>query len=115
MSTVIAPSAIEKARAIRREVMEAGWPQSRDAQWAIGWALGELDDILTIRDRLLNDDLDPYAVHAPDMAFWDAGNPLPQALEYIDDQALQCAEGLAKRLCEYKAREDAHTRGDEAA
>ena len=44
-----APTAIEQAQAIRREVMETPWPPSREARWAVGWALGELDDILAVQ------------------------------------------------------------------
>lgn len=105
-------SAIGQALAIRREVTEAAWPQGREAQWAIGWALGELDDILAVRDRLLNDpDADPFAVGAPDMGWWD--DPAARALEYVDDQALQAAEALRNRVAQ--ARADEESRKQKAA
>ena len=86
-----------RALAIRREVTGARWPESREAQAAIEWKLGELDEILTERDRLLNGDLDPYAIGAPDKGLW---WDLEKALEYLDDEALECAKGLLKRLDE---------------
>jgi hypothetical protein len=95
-------SKIGQAQAIRREVMEASWPKSREAEAAIGWKLGELLEILAVRDRLLNDDLDPYEVRAPDTGCsWD----LETALEYVDYEAAQIAEGLRKRFAEYRERE----------
>lgn len=101
-AATVTATKIGQARAIRREVMETRWPPSREAQWAIGWKLGELDGILAERDRLVNGDLHPYGVRAPDMGpDWD----LDDALEYVDDQALQCAEGLRKRLAEKQQAE----------
>ena len=88
-------------------ITKAEWPPSEEAQKAIGWKLGELMELLAIRDRLVNDDMDPYEVRAPDMGcWWD----LPKALEYVDDEALQCAEGLAKRLSRYQ-QDEASSKG----
>ena len=97
MSTATARPAIDRALAIRDEVLNADWPQGRDAQASVRWKLGELTGILATRDRLVNGDMDPLEVCAPDMGCsWD----LERALEYVDDEALQCAEGLRKRLAE---------------
>lgn len=112
MSTVTVPSMIDRALAIRQEVMEAGWPLSREARWAIGWQAGELDDLLVMRGALLAGDLDPHAVRAPDMGWWD--DPERQALEYVDDQALQAAVALRKRLAEGLRRKNAG-KGERAA
>ena len=111
--TTATVSAIDQARAIRREVMEAAKPQTREARWAIGWAMGELDGTLAIYDGLLKGNLDPYAVRAPDMGWWD--DPERQALEYAADQALEAAEALRKRAAEYGTREDAANAKGEAA
>ena len=97
--TTATVSAIDQARAIRREVMEAAKPQTREARWAIGWAAGDLDRILAVHAGLLSGDTDPLTIGAPDAGWWT--DPERQALEWVADQALQAAEALRKRAAEY--------------
>ena len=95
---------IDRALAIIAEVTEAEWPQSAAAQAAISFKLGQLDGILAERDALPS--RDPRSVLAPDMGP-DWG--LADALAYLDDQALMCAQDARNRLGQFKAREDAGT------
>ena len=93
---------IDRALAVIAEVTAAEWPQSPQAQAAISFKLGQLDGILAERDALPS--RDPRSVLAPDMGpDWD----LADALAYLDDQALMCAQEARKRLGQFKAREDA--------
>ena len=98
VAEVTAPSMIGRALAVRRQVIEAEWPESGQVQREIAARLRDLDEILAVRDGLLDDDdPDPYAVRAPEMGCdWD----LDDALEYVDDQALEAAKGLKRRLDE---------------
>ena len=87
-----------------RILTEVRWPESDEAQKFIGRALAVAAETLQIYYAVLNDDMDPYKLHAPDMGWWD--DPERQALEYVDDEALQCAEGL-RRLLDEKLRDAA--------
>ena len=91
---------IDRALAIRREVMEAGWPASQQVRTEIAARDDDLAEILAIRGRLLDDDdpeFGPLDVGAPDMGWWWDEE---DALEYVDDQALQRAGALRKRMDE---------------
>lgn len=104
---------IAEAAAILTAVREARWPDTREAQKAIGWAFAAAADWHVIYAAVLNGDIYPYAVGAPDMAWWD--DPERQALEYVADQALEAAKAARKRLDEYTRSEGASKRGGAAA
>lgn len=114
---VTAPSGLDQARALAAETEAArhSWAVTRESAAIIGWALGELTDALEVCDRLADpdDDIDPYSVRAPDMAWWD--DPEAQALEFAEDEAAQYAEALRKRLSEYRDREAARVAGERVA
>lgn len=97
MSTAAATSPIGQAKAIRAEAGNAAEPRSREAQWAIGWALAEVDDALAEYARRVSDGADP------------------EALEAAADEALERARALRNRLAEYGRREDAADAEGEAA
>ena len=67
--------------AVYRRVMEAEWPPTREAKWAIGWAAATL---------------------------WDALQELDGSEEKAA-QAADCAKAAEKRLAEYQARYEAET------
>lgn len=88
---------------------EDTWPQSRDAQAAIGWARGRLLECLDIHARLLNGCLDPLSVGAPDAGLW--SDPEASAIEYTADEALEQAKTLRNRLAEWQRKEEARAAG----
>ena len=94
---------IGEAGAIIAEVREAWWPPNREAQQAIGWAYSRAEEARAEYSAVLNGDLDPLDVGAPDMGFWE--DPERQAREYTAYEALQAAEAASKRLDEYTRRE----------
>ena len=108
---------VAEARAILAGVIGASWPESRDAQQAIGWAYDRAGECLREYTLLLNGDMEPYDVHAPDMGWWD--DPSQCALEWAADEYLEAAKTARNRLAEWtrKAREAAArgTEGSEAA
>lgn len=63
------------------------WPESREARWAIGWALITLGDALDEYDGAV-----------------EAGEDR-ETVEAASEQARQCAPALARRFCEYARRE----------
>ena len=112
---------IDRALAIRAAVMLTDWPASRQVQKEIRARLADLDEILGVRDQLLNDpEFGPLDVGAPDMGWWWDEE---DALEYVDDQALQRAGALWKRMDEglrFEARiaaerEKSSSKGETAA
>jgi hypothetical protein len=104
MSTVTRTPAEMAAEAgtILREVIEAPWPGSRHALAAIGWAYDRAGECRVIYDRLLNGDMEPYEVHAPDMAWWD--DPSECALEWAADEYLEAAKTARNRLAEWQRK-----------
>lgn len=79
-----------------------GWPKDPHAQAAIGWAFGRLLECLDIHARLVKGSMDPYAVLAPDMAYWD--DPEASAIGWAADEALEAAKCLRNRLAEWQRK-----------
>jgi hypothetical protein len=91
-----------EAAAILREVVEAPWPESRDAQHAIGWAYDRAAECGGYWSRLLNGDEDPLSAPAPDRGWW--SDPLPAALEWAADEYLEAAKTARNRLAEWQRK-----------
>ena len=90
---------IAEAGAIIAEVREAWWPPNREAQQAIGWAYSRAEEARAEYSAVLNGDLDPLAVGAPDRGFWE--DPERQAREYTAYEALEAAKAAERRLDHY--------------
>ena len=103
---------IAEAGVIITEVREAWWPPSREAQQAIGWAYARAEEARAEYSAVVNGDLDPLALGAPDAGWWD--DPQEQGAEWAADQALQAAGAAEKRLDEY-TRRAAMVRGGKGA
>jgi hypothetical protein len=108
ITSTAADMAAEAAR-ILAEVRQEPW-KTREAQWAIGWQYTEAAECLEVYYCVLNDLVDPYKVHAPDMAWWD--DPKRSALEFAADEALEAAKEARKLLAQYQPRERS-SEGDE--
>ena len=103
LTGVTAPSKVDQAQGIRREVTEAAWPDTREARWAIGWALGDLTDALALHAALLNDDTGPWLAGFP-------GMDRDGALEAAADEALERAKAARNRLSQAWADEKTRQR-----
>jgi hypothetical protein len=90
---------VSKARAILAEVVDS-LPRlgGEQAQEAVGWQVDTAREALREYDAVLNGDMDPLRVGAPDMGWWE--DPEASALEYAADQARECAKAAARMLAE---------------
>ena len=102
--------AAEAAR-ILAEVRQAEWPPSREAQWAIGWAVGEAADALADYYAVVNGETGPFLLGMPP-GEWD-GEPEEAAAAFAADKARECARAAARMLAE-KIRGEEKGRGAEA-
>jgi len=103
IAAVAAPSKVSQARAIRREVMDAHWPGSREARAAIHQRLGYLRDQLDVYDRLVNDEMG-WAEFDPDLEVFD-GDPRVAAVAIAGENAYDAALALKNELGERRRRE----------
>jgi len=94
---------IGEACGILAGVLTAPWPETREAQKAIGYAVARASECRSVYILLLGEDMDPMTVPAPDRGWWT--EPLPSALEWAADQALEAAKAARNRLAEYARRE----------
>jgi hypothetical protein len=93
-----------EARSILAGVTAAPWPGTREAQKAVGYLAARAAECRDEYDRLLSEETDPMTVPAPDRGWWT--EPLPSALEWAADQALEAAKAARNRLAEYARREN---------
>ena len=94
---------VTEADEIVRKAREVAWPESREAQNAIGHEFACAAETRRVYDALVNEEMDPLHALAPAMGWWD--DPQQCAVEYAADQYLEAAKALRNRLAEWKRRE----------
>ena len=75
---------VTEADEIVRKAREVAWPESREAQNAIGHEFACAAETRRVYDALVNEEMDPLHALAPDMGWWD--DPQQCAVEYAADQ-----------------------------
>ena len=113
-TTTRTPEAVAaEAARILRQVRQAQWPHGREAQWAIGWAADTAGEAAGTWVALLHGDIYPWQA-VPEHMEWCSRQ---DALEYVADQFLQCAQAAQARLAEYQRHAESSERacGEQAA
>ena len=101
--TIAAPTVIQRADMIVREVMAVDWPADREAMAAIGYAAGYAAECIEIHRKLRTGWMD-WADYDADLMFLGA-DPQREAIAIAADRALDAAKALLNRLREYQRRE----------
>jgi hypothetical protein len=94
---------VAEADEILRKVREVSWPEGGHAQKAIAYDYAYATEVRGVYDALVNEEMDPLKVDAPDVGWWD--DPQRCALEYAADQYLEAAKSLRNRVAEFKRHE----------
>ena len=100
--TIAAPTVIQRADMIVREVMAVDWPADREAMAAIGYAAGYAAESIEIHDRLRYGRMD-WADYDADLMFL-GSDPQREAIAIAADRALEAAKAALARLREYERR-----------
>jgi hypothetical protein len=94
---------VAEADEILRKVREVSWPEGGHAEKVITYDYAYAAEVRGTYGALVNGEMDPLHVLAPDMGWWD--DPQRCALEYAADQYLEAAKALRNRVAEFKRRE----------